>query len=229
MSGGGKQKKPSDSAEVRSLAMIAAEKWNLSQQVLKPIQDTFIEEARNLNSDTNREYIQGRVNLGQQASVGAGLEQVTAQVARGGLDMGSGRAQGAMLDATIASAEGGAVAATRANEELDTQQVRGLQSAFDSGSGQESSAIAGIGAIAQTSGNETRQESQRKFNRRSANLQTLGTLAGAAGRYGMSKLGAGGAGDFDYNNMSINPGSSGFDGYSDGASGLRMPDRSAWA
>lgn len=214
--GGGKPEKPSDNAQVRNLAAIAAEKWNMAQQVLRPVQDTFIDEARNFNNDANREFIQGRVNLGQQSAASAGLDSFSDQLSDAGIDLSSSKGLSMLDDAVIQAAEGGATTATRANEELDNQQAAGLQFAFDAGSGQEGRAISGMGTIAALSGNEARQEAQNRFNRNSANLQTLGAIAGGAARYGMSRAPANGV--FDYDNMTMRPDN--IDPLSDGASAV---------
>ncbi len=60
-----------------------------------------------------------------------------------------------------------------------TLKIRNLDSE------QETRGLSGMSTLSRVASDDARREVVNNFNRRSANLQTLGTIAGAATRYGL--------------------------------------------
>lgn len=185
MSGGGDDNDPEDSPQTRHLAYVAAEKWNFAQRKLRPLQDLYMEQVGKINSDQNKQFVRGRANDGAQDALGAATGAISKRAAGAGLDLDSGRVSSSATDAAIAAAKGGGETSVRGEFELGNQEVTGMQNILNMGNGQETRALSGMKRMSQVASNDARQEAISEFNRRSANLQTLGTVGGAAVRYGM--------------------------------------------
>ena len=93
-----------------------------------------------------------------------------------------------MADYAGEKAQQGGETMGRAQFQQTTEKVRGLQNVVAIGSGQSGQAQNGLSDIASQSAADARQESATSFNRRSANLQLLGGIAGAGANFAMGKL-----------------------------------------
>lgn len=226
MSGGGDDR-AEDSKQSRQLASIAAEKWNLAQTKLRPLQEEYLEDVRDIDSDENRSFVQGRVNAGMQLGLSDNIDAVNTGGAGAGLDVGSGKSTTAMTDAVIAAATGGADTAARADFELGAQEEIGLSNYLAMGTGQEASALSGMSDVSRLAGQKSRSDAVTAFNRRSANLQTLGATAGAMTSHVMNnppeKL------TRDYSFISEGAGSKSYDPNVDFGSGLDLTQYSNYS
>lgn len=188
MSGGGGDTNIKDTPEQRELAAVGAEQWNYAQQVLGPMQDLYINQVHNLDSADRQQYITGQTNLGMQDAMGEASGQMVTTASANGLDLGSGRVKSALSGGAMDAAIIGGDTSARALMEQDKQKVRGLQNVVAMGSGQQTQAIAGLSDITDLSAQTARSDAVNAFNRRSANLQTLGSLTGAGTAYYMNNL-----------------------------------------
>jgi len=183
MSGGGGDTDIEDTPEQRYLAQVAAEKWNFAQDNLAPLQNEYMQQVEQMDSPGRKSYIMGRANQSTQAAIGRGAEQLGNEAQAAGIDPSSGKFKGLMMDATTDAASAGGEVAARALAEQDNQKALGLQNVLAIGSGQDTRALAGLTDMSSLSAQQARGDAYNAFNRRSANLQTLGTLAGAGTSY----------------------------------------------
>lgn len=191
--GGGGDNTVKDTPEQRQLAAVAAEKWNFAQEKLAPLENAYMESVGDMTSDTNMSYIAGRTLQSQQQAVSEATEQAGMQLSQAGIDPSSGRAQSAMSGIALGGASAGGETLGRAQFEQENQQVQGLQNIVAIGQGQAGQAQQGLSSIASQSAADARQASANQFNRRSANLQLLGQVAGAGTAYGLNTFGGGGS------------------------------------
>lgn len=189
----GKDDKVKETPEQRELAKIAAEKWNFSQETLAPLMQKYMDKTDSMKSDHALGYQAGRANEEAQAIQGEQRQQVNEQARQAGLDPSSGRAQMTNAQLQAGQAESAGDYSARSQNEQLNQHVMGLQNITAIGQGQASQAQAGIGQLAQISAQEQRADSQNKFNRRSANMQLVGSLAGAGAGYAKEQGMFGGA------------------------------------
>lgn len=175
-----------DTPERRHLAQVGAEQWNYAQQTLAPLQDQYMAHVDTLDSAERKSYIEGQTNIGMQNALGSVTDNLVTTASAHGLDLGSGKTKGLMLDSFIDTAEIGGDTSARALFEQDRQKAVGLQNVVAIGSGQEARSMAGLADISEMSSNRARNDAVTAFNRRSANLQTLGSLAGAGTAYYMN-------------------------------------------
>ncbi|MBT2772912.1 hypothetical protein J7J47_11830 [Halomonas sp. ISL-60] len=177
--GGGGSSKIKDTPEQRQLAEVAAEKWNYAQENLAPIENAYMESVGDMTSDANMSYIAGRTLQSQQQAVSDASQQVGMQLGQSGVDPSSGRYQTAMSDIALGGASAGGETLGRAQFEQENQQIQGLQNIVAIGQGESGQAQAGLAGVAAQSAQDARQSAATQFNRRSANLQLLGQVAGA--------------------------------------------------
>jgi hypothetical protein len=177
--GGGGDSKVKDTPEQRQLAEVAAEKWNYAQENLAPLENAYMESVGDMTSDANMSYIAGRTLQSQQQAVSDASEKIGMQLGQAGVDPSSGRYQTAMSDIALGGASAGGETLGRAQFEQENQQIQGLQNIVAIGQGESGQAQAGLSGVAAQSAQDAQQTAANRFNRRSANLQLLGQVAGA--------------------------------------------------
>ena len=183
--GGGGDNEVKDTPEQKALAQVAAEKWNFAQDNLAPLEDAYMASVDQMDSASNMSYIRGRTMQGQARAQTQAQGQLEAGMGRAGINPNSGRFQGEMGGLSTEIAQSGGDVLGRAQFEQDNQKIMGLQNITAIGQGQAGQAQAGMSRLAQESSSNAIGNAQNAFNRRSANLQLLGTVAGAGTRYGM--------------------------------------------
>lgn len=189
MSGGGGDNDIEDTPEQKYLAQVAAEKWNFAQDKLAPLQNEYMQQVEQMDSPGRKAYIMGRANQATQAAIGHGSEQLGKQAQAAGIDPSSGKFKGLMADAAADAASAGGETAARALAEQDNQKALGLQNVLAMGSGQDTRALAGLTDMSSLSSQQARADAFNAFNDRTANLNTLGTVAGAGTRHYMQNAG----------------------------------------
>lgn len=192
MSGGGGSKSDNsvkDTPEQRHAAQVAAEKWNFAQETLAPLENQYMANVEDMDSNGRMSFIRGQSNQASMGDLSQGLKQADSQLGQAGINPNSGRWQGIQSDVAGQSAQQGGETMGRAQFQQSNEKIRGLQNIVAMGSGEATQAQAGLNDIAATSASDARSKTANNFNRRSANLQLLGSVAGAAANYGMNSFG----------------------------------------
>ena len=196
--GGGSDNAVKDTPEQRHAAKVAAEKWNFAQGALAPLENEYMARVEDMDSSGRKSYVRGAASQASQAQLSNGMADIGMQLGQGGINPNSGRWSGTMADYGQGVAMSGGETMGRAQFQNASEQVRGLQNIVAIGSGQEGQAQAGLGQIAAQSAADARGDAVNSYNRRSANLQLLGSVAGAGANFAMGKMGgtpgSGGAG-----------------------------------
>lgn len=190
MSGGGKEQDNTikDTPEQRYAAQVAAEKWNFAQSNLAPLEDQYMANVDDMDSEGRMSYIRGSTSQASMANLSQGLQQVDGQLGQAGINPNSGRWQGTQADWAEQNAQQGGETMGRAQFQQGSEKIRGMQNIVAMGAGESAQAQAGLSDIASTSARDARGDASNSFNRRSANLQLLGAAAGAAANYGMNSF-----------------------------------------
>ena len=183
--GGGGDYDIEDTPEQRYAAQVAAEKWNYAQRNLAPLEDEYMARVDDMDSAGRMSYLRGATSQSMMAGLGQANDQVSQQLGMAGINPNSGRWQGTMGDATEQVAAAGGETMGRSQFQQSQEQIRGLQNITAIGAGESGQAQAGLNQIASTSAVDARNSASNAFNRRSANLQLLGNLAGAGVSYGL--------------------------------------------
>lgn len=190
MSSGGGDNDVKDTPEQKYLAQVAAEKWNFAQENLAPLEDEYMASVDQMDSESNMSYIRGRTMQAQTQAQSEAQGELSRGMGRAGINPNSGRAQGDQQGLALDVAEAGGENLGRAQFEQDNQKVMGLQNVTAIGQGQSGRAQAGLSRMAQESSADAVSDAKQAFNRRSANLQLVGSVAGAGTRYGMEGMNA---------------------------------------
>lgn len=185
--GGGGSADIKETPEQKELAKVAAEKWNYSQQHLAPLMDKYMAQTDQMASENALSYQRGRSNETAQTQQAQQDLQANDALRRAGLDPSSGRAQMTHTQLKQGQAEAAGENAGRIETEQLNQHVLGLQNITAIGQGEASQAQAGMGALASQGAQQQQQNAFNAFNRRSANLQLVGSLAGAGASYGLNQ------------------------------------------
>lgn len=188
--GGGGDNKVKDTPEQRHLAKVAAEKWNFAQEELAPLENAYMESVGKMTDPGRMSYLRGRTmqSLGR-AQEGLG-EEASGLMTQAGIDPSSGRYQAEMGGIARDVGSAGGETLGRAQFEQENQQIGGLQNIVAMGQGEATQAQQGLSGIASQASQDAIGASTNAFNRRSANLQLLGQVAGGATRYGLEKYGS---------------------------------------
>lgn len=187
--GGGGGNTVEDTPEQRHLASVAAEKWNYAQEELAPLENDYIDQVGEMDSPARKSYLRGRTQQGQHQSAADLYGEAHGKMAEAGIDPSSGRYMSAMDETTLAAGQSGGETSGRAEFEQDSQQKMGLQNVVSLGQGQAGQAQQGLSDLSSVSSSDARNQAVQKFNRRNANLQLLGQVAGAGTRYGLDQAG----------------------------------------
>jgi hypothetical protein len=140
-----------------------------------------------MDSESNMSYIRGRTMQAQTQAQGEVQGQLEDGLGKAGVNPNSGRFQGDVSGLGLDLAESGGENLGRAQFEQDNQKVMGMQNVTAIGQGQSGRAQAGLSGLAQQSSYDAIGDAKNAYNRRSANLQLVGNIAGAGTRYGMEK------------------------------------------
>ncbi|MDT8895628.1 hypothetical protein RSO41_13300 [Halomonas sp. I1] len=187
--GGGGSNEIEDTPEQRHLAKVAAEKWNYAQRELAPAENEYMQDVGEMTTPSRMGYIEGQASQGQMQATDQLMGDATGQLNQAGIDPSSGRAQSVMTGLSLDAAQAGGSQMGRGQFEQQNQQVQGLQNIVAMGQGESGQAQAGLSTLATQAQADARAEAQQSFNRRSANLQLLGQVAGAGTRYGLQGMG----------------------------------------
>lgn len=193
MSGGSGGSEIEDTPEQRHLAKVAAEKWNYAQEELAPLENEYMQDVGQMTGPSRMGYIEGQASQGQMQATGELMDQASSQLNQGGIDPSSGRAQSAMTGLSLDTSQAGGEQMGRGQFEQESQQLQGLQNVVAMGQGDAGQAQAGLSSVASQAQSDARSQAMQSFNRRSANLQLLGQVAGAGTRYGLDQMGSGGS------------------------------------
>ncbi|CBV42516.1 hypothetical protein [Halomonas elongata] len=187
--GGGGSTDIEDTPEQRHMAEVAAEKWNYAQEQLAPLENEYMQDVGQMTTPSRMGYIEGQASQGQMQATHDLMGEASGKLNQAGIDPSSGRAQSVMTGLSLDAAEAGGSQMGRGQFEQENQQVQGLQNIVAMGQGESGQAQAGLSTVASYAQSDARSDAVQSFNRRSANLQLLGQVAGAGTRYGLDQIG----------------------------------------
>ena len=176
---GGKPKEAKETSQEIAQAEIASQQWVLYQNELKPLEDKFIQRVDNLNSQSSMDKAKASTDLGYNQAFSQARGEAATGMAASGVDPSSGKFKQAMSDITQDQALGQADTVNRAQSSQQDKYIAGLSDVAAIGMGQQATAMAGLSDVASLSQGKAANDAYNSFNRRSANQQFVGTVAGA--------------------------------------------------
>lgn len=175
---GGSSNKVEETEAEKAASRVAVQQWNLYDSELKQYEDVFMQRIDNFNSDSNMADAKASVDLNYSKQFGEARQQTANGMTAQGIDPSSGKFKGALSDLSTDQAltQGDAVNRAQVNEQ--DNYVVGQQDVVAIGMGQKAEGLAGMDSTASLSASKAINDAQTSFNRRSANGQFVGTLAG---------------------------------------------------
>jgi len=172
---GGSTEVKETSAELEH-AKVAAEQWNDYQTRFVPFENKYIEDVT-ADPAIKEQVVSGRVNAD------------LAKQNNGAIPVGQINQIGSIVasDYVPKMAAAGSSAISAARGSVRDTQVQGMMSVINTGRGQASSAIDGMGTIAANAADQAQAEAESNWNRNSATESAIasgvGASAAAAGEY----------------------------------------------
>lgn len=175
---GGNSNKVEETEAEKAASRVAVQQWNLYDSELKQYEDVFMQRVDNFNSDSNMADAKASVDLNYSKQFGEARQQTADSMTAQGIDPSSGKFKGTLSDLSTEQAltQGDAVNRAQVNEQ--DNYVVGQQDVVAIGMGQKAEGLAGMDSTASLSASKAINDAQVAFNRRSANQQFAGTIAG---------------------------------------------------
>ncbi|PSU67016.1 hypothetical protein C9J20_20405 [Photobacterium phosphoreum] len=189
MGGGGKNKVEETTAQ-KSAADVANRQWDIYKNDLKGFEDTFIQRVDNYNSSSNMDKTKQDAGLAYAKNFSDSRSAANKQLTASGIDPSSSKYQQMMADISSEQAIDQADTVNRAQTAEQDKHMAGLQDVTAIGVGQKSESLASMGDVATSSMRKASSDAQNAFNRRSANNQLIGTVAGAGVSAGLREVGS---------------------------------------
>ncbi|MGF1727079.1 hypothetical protein [Photobacterium nomapromontoriensis] len=173
----------------KAAAEVANKQWDIYKGELKGFEDNFIQRVDSFNSKQNMAKTKQDTDLAYASSFSDARQQTGKQMAAAGVDPSSEKYQSTMADITSDQTIQQADTVNRAQTAEQDKHIAGLQDVTALGMGQKSEALAGMGSVANASLRKATADAQDSFNRRAANQQLVGTVAGAGVSAGLRSVG----------------------------------------
>lgn len=176
--GGSSDNEVKETAAEKAAAEVAVKEWNLYNNELKEFEDIFMQRVDNINSQSNMDDVKQSADLSYNREYSKARDATAQQLNASGVDPSSGKYQSTLSDLTTdqAIAQGDTVNRAQVNEQ--DKYVVGKQDVVAVGMGQKAEGLAGIEDTARLAASKATNDAYGDFNRRAANAQAVGTLAG---------------------------------------------------
>jgi hypothetical protein len=168
-------------AEEKQLGDIAIQQWNRYQQTFKPFEDQYIRDVRMTDSDYS--HVRGEGNTAVQQSFSIAENNLKDNIFLNGVDPSSDAFVKAIDGLSVDRGISKGASANEAELAIDNAHIQGLQNVVSMGQGQAAESLGGLAGVAQDSTQAAIDRSRESFNERSAGLQLVGTVGGAAAAY----------------------------------------------
>lgn len=187
MGGGGSNEVQETAAQVAA-ADVANKQWAIYNNELKGFEDTFIQRVDSFNSAQNMAETKQDTDLAYAKSFSDARSGAKDGLAASGVDPSSSKYQETMTDISSDQTVQQADTVNRAQTAEQDKHMAGLQDVTAIGMGQKSEALSNMGDVANSSLRKATSDAQDAFNRRAANQQLIGTVAGAGASYSLRSV-----------------------------------------
>lgn len=191
MSGGGSTK-IKDTAAQKSLARIAAQRFNLYQQYFVPLENQFISDVFAMKSPSSYKNVEGFVNAIQQPEFQKARQQLQQQQFQQGVDPTSGQFVGRGQQFTETQARGMGLGTAEALSGQTDRYYQGLQNIIALGEGQAGQTMSGLADVADIARRRSTAEAQTQFGKSQMLGEVAGTGLGLGAGYYFGGKGGGG-------------------------------------
>lgn len=194
MSGGGGSGKIKDTEAQKSLASIAAKRFNLYQQFYVPLENQFMSSVFAMTSPESFQNVEGYINALQQPEFQAARRNMQQAAFTAGVDPTSGQYQARAAQMQQAQARGMSQGVAEGLSAQLDRYYQGMQNIVAMGQGQAGQAMAGLGDVGELAQRRAEAAAKQSMSRYESGLGALGTAAGLGYGYGTRNQGSSGKG-----------------------------------
>ena len=189
MSGGGGSTTIKDTPAQKSLARIAAQRFNLYQQYFVPLENQFIADVQSLKDPSNFENVASFVNTIQQPEFQEQRRQLAQQAFQQGVDPTSGQYRGRTQQLSQAQARGLGIGTAEGMSGQVDRYYQGLQNIIALGEGQAGQAMSGLGDVGKIAQQRAQAEAKTSFAKAQTVPAAIGTGVGLGVGYTLGCFG----------------------------------------
>jgi hypothetical protein len=169
-----------DTADQKELAKIAIEKFARYKEVFQPVENAYMHEVSNLNSESKQQDAQSMAVANTETAFADVMKDEVQAITGRGTNINSGAINQAINDGSTNKAVARSENVNMTGQALQDQHVKGLQGVVAMGNGQSSEAIQGMGEIANYSADAARDDAVNDYNKTSARNESIGAIGGMA-------------------------------------------------
>lgn len=167
----------------KEMANIAKEKWQLSKDTLRPLEDMMIADVSKGVTEEQRAKVSGITGAQHQKQFGEATEKTSKTLAASGVDPTSGKYQESLSDISRAGGKSRAASEVEGEAGLQSGRLAEEMNLLRVGAGEATKAQAGMTDVAMRSSQKARQEAQLAYEENQGLRELAGTIGGAAATY----------------------------------------------
>ncbi len=167
----------------KELALIAAEKWDMSKEFIQPLEDQMIADVSKGVTAAQRGTVSGAVGASHQTQFGRAQTDASKQMSASGVDPTSGKAQSTLSDLAIAGGSSRTAAEAEGETGLQAKQMQEEMNLINVGAGEAAGAQQGMMDVTRRASQKAINEAQVSFGESQGTQQLVGTLAGLGATY----------------------------------------------
>jgi hypothetical protein len=168
-----------ETKEEQALAEVAQKKWQYYQDNYRPLEDEYMKQVDNLDSEGAYDFAGGTAASATTAAFAGARENMAEDMRSAGVNPNSGKYKSGMAGLADAEAMSSADGKSRALTSQQDEYVTGVSNVSAIGRGQSTSAQAGLSDLAQSANTKAASDAGNAWNNKAATTSAAGGLFGA--------------------------------------------------
>lgn len=169
-----------ETKEEQALADVAAKKWQYYQETYRPLEDAYMAQVGELNSQGSYDFAGGTAASATTAAFDGARQNMAEAMQQQGVNPNSGKYKSGMSGLSDAEAMSSADNKSRALTSQQDEYVTGISNISAIGRGQSTTAQAGLSDLAQAANQKAASDAGNAWNSKAATTNAVGGLFGAA-------------------------------------------------
>lgn len=168
-----------ETKEEQALAEVAQKKWQYYQDNYRPLEDEYMSQVDNLDSEGAYDFASGTAASAATAAFDGARKNMASDLQGAGINPNSGKYKSGMAGLADAEAMSSADNKSRAMTSQQDEYVTGLSNVSAIGRGQSTNAQAGLSDLAQSANAKAANDAGNAWNNKAATIGAAGSLFGA--------------------------------------------------
>jgi hypothetical protein len=175
-----------ETEQQKALAEVSMSQWNDYLENYVPFENAYMDSVDEMNTESSYNQVSGLAALPIEATFSNAVEGAADSMTSAGINPNSGTFKANMDKLDTAKRSAKVDSMTQAQIGQQNRYLTGLQNIVAMGTGQETTATAGLADVASMSANSAYNQASSAITSSRANQQLAGALTGAAARYGLN-------------------------------------------